>query len=104
VPFPIVIGKFETSFPGGSEKYSNTYKKRRIAPPLPHSLWAAQAAPDVVVQPLVLWVPEVSSVRDPTLLQQMGQVLLAVLHVGIDQVVHVKGGHDLLHSRGLQLL
>ena len=60
--------------------------------------------PYITVQAFVLGIPEVGSVFSPNLSQHSGQIEIAILHMGILQVVHVECRHDLCGSLGLHIL
>lgn len=53
--------------------------------------------PDVVVEPLVLGVPEVGSVMEAHLRQHLGEAVVSVLDVLVGRHIHVKGSLDLLY-------
>lgn len=55
------------------------------------------ALPDVVVEPLVLGVPEVGSVMEAHLRQHLGEAVVSVLDVLVGRHIHVKGSLDLLY-------
>ena len=70
VRYPFVYVRVFAAETTGVLPFLTLKGKRRIAPPLPQSFWAAQAAPDVVVQPFVTGVPQVGAVWDAPLLQE----------------------------------
>ncbi len=56
------------------------------------------AFPDVVVQALILGVPEVGPEVEAHLTEQLGETAVAVLDVLVGSEVHIEGCLDLLHA------
>ena len=56
------------------------------------------AFPDVVVQALVLGVPEVGPEVEAHLTEQLGEAAVAVLYVLVGGEVHIEGCLDLRHA------
>ena len=51
--------------------------------------------PYIIVKAFVLGIPKVGPVLNPNLSQHSGQIEIAILHMGILQIVHVECRHDL---------
>ena len=54
--------------------------------------------PDIVVESVVSRVPDVGAIRKAGVGEQPHEIVIAVLHMGIHEEIHVEGRHDLLHA------